>query len=73
MTFHSPTRSLVNQDALKSISSIAGGLFPGMKQFQSETPFISKRFEILNKTHFSFKNGQTQQFKQTLFPNRFIF
>ncbi|CAN7126287.1 unnamed protein product [Brassica rapa subsp. narinosa] len=54
MTFHSPTRSLVNQDTLKNISSIAGGLFPGMKQFQSETPFISERFEILNKTHFSY-------------------
>ena len=46
--------SLVNQDALKNISSIAGGLFPGMRQFQSETPFISEQFEILNKTYFSF-------------------
>ncbi|CAN6970466.1 unnamed protein product [Brassica rapa subsp. trilocularis] len=44
MTFHSPTRSLVNQDALESISSIAAGLFTGMKKFQSETPFISERF-----------------------------
>ncbi|CAN6858811.1 unnamed protein product, partial [Brassica oleracea] len=47
MTFHSPTRSLINQDALKSISSITGGLFPGMKQFHKNLAIVGRRLEYL--------------------------